>query len=101
MKNSKECRFSKYATHLILLSVFLAIILGIWIPAFFKQIGFLGVIFINLLKLFALPLICSAFLKKGEKNVSRSILQNKVMEIKQGAGDQVSGLFHCEHNFNY
>lgn len=62
MKIAEGFRFSKYSTHLILFSVFLAIILGIWIPAFFKQISFLGVIFINLLKLFALPLICSALI---------------------------------------
>ena len=52
----------KYSTHLILLSVFLAITLGIYIPSIFKPITFLGDIFINLLKLFALPLICSALI---------------------------------------
>jgi Na+/H+-dicarboxylate symporter len=50
----------KYATHLILLSLVLAIVGGIYVPQIFPPISFLGDIFINLLKLFALPLICSA-----------------------------------------
>lgn len=49
-------------THLILLSVALAIILGIYTPHIFAKISFFGEIFINLLKLFALPLICSALI---------------------------------------
>jgi Na+/H+-dicarboxylate symporter len=54
--------FKKYATHMILLSVFLAIVLAILTPSIFAPISFLGDIFINLLKLFALPLICSALI---------------------------------------
>ena len=54
--------FKKYATHMILLGVFLAIVLGILTPSIFAPISFLGDIFINLLKLFALPLICSALI---------------------------------------
>lgn len=46
-------------------------------------------------------IVVSEFLKKGEKNSARSILQNKAMGIKQGAGDQVTGVFNCENNFNY
>ncbi|MBS0626754.1 MAG: dicarboxylate/amino acid:cation symporter, partial [Verrucomicrobia bacterium] len=51
---------SLYNKYLIILSVAAAILLGIWAPLFFGQIKFLGDLFINLLKLFALPLICSA-----------------------------------------
>lgn len=46
----------------ILISVAGAILLGILTPAFFEHIQFLGDLFINLLKLFALPLICSALI---------------------------------------
>ena len=53
-------KFSR--TKSILLSVLLAIICGIHTPAIFPSIYFLGDIFINLLKLFALPLICSALI---------------------------------------
>jgi Na+/H+-dicarboxylate symporter len=54
--------FKKYTTHLIILSVILAVVLGIYIPSLFAKISVLGDIFINLLKLFALPLICSALI---------------------------------------
>jgi len=47
---------------LILISVAAAILLGILIPSVFEHIKFLGDLFINLLKLFALPLICSALI---------------------------------------
>lgn len=52
----------KYNTHLILISVISSIILGIYIPNLFPPIKFLGDIFINLLKLFALPLIASTLI---------------------------------------
>lgn len=52
-------RFNKY---LILLSVAAAILFGILIPTLFEHVKFLGDLFINLLKLFALPLICSALI---------------------------------------
>ncbi len=51
-----------YNKHFILLSVFCAILLGIATPYLFPHIRFLGDIFINLLRLFALPLICSALI---------------------------------------
>ena len=54
--------FKKYNTHLILTSVVLAIVLGIYTPNLFVKIKFLGDIFINLLKLFALPLISSTLI---------------------------------------
>jgi proton glutamate symport protein len=52
----------KYSTVLILLSLVLAIFFGIYTPYIFSKITFLGELFINLLKLFALPLICSALI---------------------------------------
>lgn len=52
----------KYSTLLILLSVIFAILFGIYMPYLFVKIHFIGELFINLLKLFALPLICSALI---------------------------------------
>jgi proton glutamate symport protein len=52
----------KYSTLFILLSVTLAIVFGIYTPYLFIKIHFIGELFINLLKLFALPLICSALI---------------------------------------
>lgn len=51
---------NRYNKYLILLSLVAAIVFGILTPELFKHIKFLGDVFINLLKLFALPLICSA-----------------------------------------
>lgn len=62
-----------YSTQLILVSVLLAVFLGIFSPDLFIHIKFLGDIFINLLKLFALPLIASTLivaLGSMEKNLS-------------------------------
>jgi Na+/H+-dicarboxylate symporter len=44
----------------ILLSIFFGILCGIWFPDFMLSIRWMGVLFINLLKLIALPLIFSA-----------------------------------------
>lgn len=52
----------KYNTQTILFSVFLSIVCGLITPNIFPRISFLGDIFINLLKLFALPLIMSALI---------------------------------------
>ena len=52
-------RFNKF---LILFSVAAAIFFGYLFPSFFEPIHFLGDLFIKLLKLFALPLICSALI---------------------------------------
>lgn len=52
----------KHTSFLILASVALAILLGILTPHIFASLKFLGDIFINVLKLFALPLICSALI---------------------------------------
>lgn len=54
--------FSKYNTLIILFSVAAAIFCGIFTPNLFEHIKFIGELFINLLKLFALPLICSALI---------------------------------------
>lgn len=45
---------------LILLSIFFGIMCGIWFPDFMLSIKWIGTLFINLLKLIALPLIFSA-----------------------------------------
>lgn len=55
-------RLTIYNKYLILISVASAILLGIYAPALFGNIKFVGDLFINLLKLFALPLICSALI---------------------------------------
>jgi len=66
--------YNKYS---ILLSVACAIVCGILVPAFFDHIKFLGDLFINLLKLFALPLICSALIAAlGELSGNTSILKS-------------------------
>ena len=54
--------FISYNKRFILLSVFFAIFFGIVTPDLFPYLKFLGDIFINLLRLFALPLICSALI---------------------------------------
>lgn len=54
--------FSQYNSYLILISVVAAITCGITLPHMFEHIKFIGELFINLLKLFALPLICSALI---------------------------------------
>lgn len=48
--------------YFILISVASAFLFGILTPTLFEHIQFLGDLFINLLKLFALPLICSALI---------------------------------------
>lgn len=53
---------SRSNKYFILLSVTAAIVFGIFTPSIFGSIKFLGDLFINLLKLFALPLICSALI---------------------------------------
>lgn len=52
----------KHTTALIITSVVASFSLGILTPSLFPSINFLGDIFINLLKLFALPLIASALI---------------------------------------
>lgn len=55
-------QLKKYNSLLILSSLPTAIILGIYQPSLFDSLQWVGTLFINLLKLFALPLICSALI---------------------------------------
>jgi Na+/H+-dicarboxylate symporter len=55
-------KLKKYNSRLVLLSLFFAIFLGILTPTWFQSLKFIGDLFINVLKLFALPLICSALI---------------------------------------
>lgn len=55
-------KLKKYNSRLVLLSLFFAILLGILTPNWFQSLKFIGDLFINVLKLFALPLICSALI---------------------------------------
>lgn len=67
----------QYNKYLILLSVASAILLGILIPSFFEHIKFLGDLFINLLKLFALPLIsCALIAALGDLSGNISTLKS-------------------------
>ncbi len=77
---SKILRYNK---HCILLSVGLAVFLGVFAPQIFAPIQFLGNLFINLLKLFALPLICSSLIAAlgdmSGKTSSLKILSKKMV----------------------
>jgi Na+/H+-dicarboxylate symporter len=75
--------FAQYHTCLILISVMLAILLGIAAPQLFEHIKFLGDLFLNLLKLFALPLICSTLItaigsSAGNINTIKSLTKKMV-----------------------
>ena len=52
----------RFNAQLTLFSMVAAIVGGIFFPSAFSSIHFLGDLFINLLKVFALPLICSALI---------------------------------------
>lgn len=66
-----------YNKHLILFSVASAILLGILIPSLFEHTKFLGDLFINLLKLFALPLItCALIAALGDLSGNISTLKS-------------------------
>lgn len=74
---------ARYNKYLILLSVGAAIFCGIATPSLFENIQFLGHLFINLLKLFALPLICSALIAalgnlSGNLSVFKSLSKKAV-----------------------
>ena len=75
---------TKYNKFFILFAVAAAILLGITVPALFEQVKFLGDLFINLLKLFALPLICSALISalgslSGNISTLKSLSQKAVI----------------------
>lgn len=66
------------------MSVLAAIFLGVWTPLLFGHIKFLGDLFINLLKLFALPLICSALISSlgnlsGNLSTLKSLAKRSVL----------------------
>jgi len=64
----------RYNTTLILLSVVFAVVFGMFTPHIFVKIEFIGELFINLLKLFALPLIASALISSigaMDKDISK------------------------------
>ena len=74
-------QLKKYNSMLILGSLPIAILLGIYQPTLFDSIQWLGALFINLLKLFALPLICSALIANlGE--MSGGLSQLKALSKK-------------------
>lgn len=68
----------RYSVWWILLSILSAVILGKYTPSLFNKIDFLGDIFLNLLKLFALPLICSALIV-SLGNMGKNLSGLKVM----------------------
>lgn len=100
----------KYNFPLILISISAAIILGITTPTIFSSIYILGDIFINLLKLFALPLICSSLItifaqmsnlnKMGSivKKVSIYIVLSEIMAVSIAL--ILFNVFHPGHNVN-
>lgn len=72
---------SRYNKYLILFSVAFAILFGIVTPTLFSSIQFLGTLFINLLKLFALPLICSALISTLG-GLSGNLAKLRVLSLK-------------------
>jgi Na+/H+-dicarboxylate symporter len=73
--------FKQRTSLLILISLPIAIFLGIYTPSLFQSIQWIGTLFINLLKLFALPLICSALIANlGE--MSGGLSQLKALSKK-------------------
>lgn len=72
---------SQHSKYLILFSVVIAIFFGITIPFVFEPVQFLGHLFINLLKLFALPLISSALIA-ALGNLSGSLSSVKTLSKK-------------------
>ena len=79
-----------YNTYLILFSVVLAIVLGSIVPKIFSNIIFLGDIFIDLLKLFALPLICSALI------ASLGNMSNNLRNVKSLASGAIGYMLLSE-----
>ena len=72
---------TRYNKHLILLSVLASAAFGMLTPNLFSSIQFLGTLFINLLKLFALPLICSALISTLG-NLSGNLRILKTLSLK-------------------
>jgi Na+/H+-dicarboxylate symporter len=80
----------KYSTHFTLASAFLAIVFGMLTPRVFESIHFLGDLFINLLKVFALPLICTALI------ASLGDMGNNLAKLKTLARNAVSYMLISE-----
>ena len=68
--------FKKYNSRLILLGLAAALFFGILTPQIFETIYVIGEIFIKLLKLFALPLVCSSLI------VTLGNLGNSFLQLK-------------------
>ncbi|MDP1608534.1 MAG: dicarboxylate/amino acid:cation symporter [Chlamydiales bacterium] len=82
--------FIRYNKILILLSVVAAVLFGILTPSIFASVKFLGDLFINLLKLFALPLVCSALIS------ALGDLSNNVVSLKSLAKKTVGYMLISE-----
>jgi Na+/H+-dicarboxylate symporter len=80
----------RYSTQLTLLSIALTLLFGVLTPSIFEPISFLGDLFINLLKLFALPLICSALV------AALGTLGNNLSQLKSLARNALSYMFISE-----
>lgn len=85
-----SCLLKKYNKYLILLSVLAAILFGILTPTIFTEIRFLGDLFINLLKLFALPLISSALI------AALGGVSENISKLKSLASKMLSYMFLSE-----
>ena len=77
----KKLRLQSWIT----LACFLAgAVLGLFLPGVFKHIGFIGTIYINLLKLMALPIVlCTVFnaASRGARNASRAMLKSILLFV--------------------
>ncbi len=82
--------FKKYNKSLVLLSVFAAILFGVLTPTIFTDLRFLGDLFINLLKVFALPLISSALI------AAFGGLSENLSKLKSLASKMLSYMFLSE-----
>ena len=80
----------RYSTYLTLSSAVLAIVFGIATPKIFESIHFLGDLFLNLLKVFALPLICTALV------ASLGDMGNNLAKLKTLARNAVSYMLISE-----
>lgn len=80
----------RYNVQLTLLSVTFAAIFGIFAPEIFSPIHFIGELFINLLKAFALPLICAALI------AALGDMGSNIVKFKRLARNVVSYMFFSE-----
>src|SRR3712207_5337674 len=80
----------RYNTQLTLVSVVLTVVLEETFHGLFESVKFLGDLFINLLKVFALPLICSALI------ASMGDLGNNLSQLKSIARNAVGYMLFSE-----